>query len=351
MKKKKVVLSILAILLLAVAFVAYKFFGAAVATPSGEFFYIKTGSSYNDVKNQLVEKKYLNSPYWFDWTSRVLKYNVVKPGRYKIKKGMSLVDLVRMLRSGDQSVVSFVITKIRTREVLASRIGNQFECDSLSMVNFLNNPDSLRQFGLDTNTVMAVALPLTYPITWNTTPGKIFRKFYTAYEDFWNDTRKEKAKSQGITPIQASIVASIVEEETTKAADKPNIASVYLNRVKLGMPLQADPTLKFAIRSFGLKRVLNVHKETVSPYNTYMFKGLPPGPICTPGLETLDAVLDAPKTDYLYFVASSNFDGSHIFTSNYDDHMKYAKMYQKELNRQIKIRDSLQKVNKKDVVP
>ena len=347
MKKKKILFSVLALLILLVAFIASKFLGPAVSTPSGEFFYVKTGSSYEDVKIQLVDQKYLKSTTWFDWTSRFLKYNTVKPGRYKLTKGMSVVKLVRMLRLGDQSVLNFVITKIRTKEVLASRIGKMFECDSTEMINFMNNADSLRPYGLDTTTVMAAAMPFTYPTTWNTTPGKIFRRFHNAYKEFWTEERKEKAQKLGLTPVQVSTVASIIDEETNKTEDKSKIASVYLNRVRLGMPLQADPTLKFAMRNFALKRIYNVHKEIVSPYNTYTNRGLPPGPICTPAVETIEAVLNAPTTDYLYFVASSKFDGTHIFTSNLDDHNKYARMYQKELTRQEQIRDSIQKASKK----
>ncbi|HEX7845214.1 MAG TPA: endolytic transglycosylase MltG, partial [Chitinophagaceae bacterium] len=201
MKKRKIILGLLVIIILFGAFVASKFFGAAVSTPSGEFFYVKTGATYDDVKKELVEKKYLANSYWFDWTSKVLKYNTVKPGRYKLKKGMNLVNLVRMLRSGDQAVVNFVITKIRTKEILASRAGRSFECDSSAIIHFLNNADSLRPFGFDTTTVMAAAMPLTYAINWNTTPGKIFRQFNTAYQQFWNTERKTKAAALGLTPI------------------------------------------------------------------------------------------------------------------------------------------------------
>ena len=137
----------------------------------------------------------------------------------------------------------------------------------------------------------------------------------------------------GLKPIEVVTMASIIEEETNKKSDKPNIASVYLNRIKNGMPLQADPTVKFALKKFELKRILQGHTQTVSPYNTYVNKGLPPGPICTPSIESIEAVLGAPATEYLYFVASSNFDGTHIFTTNYDDHLKYAKIYQRELNK------------------
>ena len=172
-------------------------------------------------------------------------------------------------------------------------------------------------------------------------PRKIFQQFYDAYKNFWTEERKVKADSLGLSPIEVTTLASIVEEETNKKADKYNIASTYINRLKIGMKLQADPTIKFAMRNFGLKRITGTHLATVSPYNTYLNTGLPPGPICTPSVETLDAVLDAPKTDYIYFVASSAFDGSTVFTTNYDDHLKYARLYQQELTRRM---DSVKKL-------
>lgn len=345
MKKKKILFGVLAIIIFFIAFIASKFYGGAISTPAGEFFYIKTGASYSSVRNELLEKKYISSPFWFDRAVQILRFKTVKPGRYKLKKGMSLFDLVRMLRAGNQAQVSFVITKIRTKETLAGRIGKNYECDSLQMIQFLNNPDSLKPFGLDTSTVMVAAMPFTYTANWNMTPGKLFRQFYTAWEQFWNKERKQKADSIGLNPIQVSILASIIDEETNKPSDRPNIASVYLNRLRKGMPLQADPTVKFAMRDFGLRRILNVHLKTESPYNTYLNKGLPPGPICTPAVETIDAILNAPQTDYLYFVANSNFDGTHIFTGTYNDHLKYARIYQQELTKLMKRRDSIQKAN------
>jgi len=339
---KKRVISIIAVLLILIAaFAGWKIFGPTLSTSNGEFFYIKTGSTYNDVKNELIEKKYLHGSNWFDLTSKALKYKTVKPGRYKITKDMSIFSLVRMLKNGSQTQVSLVITKLRTKEDLARKLGNMFECDSLQVISYLNNPDSIQKFGLDTNTVMASVMPYTYNINWNTTPGKIFQKFYTAYEVFWTKERKEKADSLHINPLQVSTLASIIEEETNNKADKSNIASVYLNRIAKGMPLQADPTLKFAMKNFGLKRIYEKYFEIQSPYNTYRNTGLPPGPICTPSVETIDAVLNAPKTDYLYFVASSNFDGSSVFTNNYADHTKFARLYQQALNKQ----DSIKKAN------
>ena len=182
---------------------------------------------------------------------------------------------------------------------------------------------------------MAVVMPYTYSEVWNSTPESIFEDFNTAYKKFWTNERKVKADSLKLTPLEVSTIASIVEEETNKKADKYNIASTYLNRIKIGMKLQADPTVKFAMKNFALKRLTGVHLKTDSRFNTYMYAGIPPGPICTPSIESIDAVLDAPKTDYLYFVASHKFDGTSIFTSNYNDHLKYARMYQQELTRRM----------------
>lgn len=331
--KKKILLGLAALLVVTSVFIAWKFLGPTVRAPEKKYFYIHTGTRYEKVIQDLVDQDIIPGPTWFGWTAGMLGYSAVKPGRYEIKNGTSLLKLVRMLKNGQQSPVNFVITKIRTKEVLASRIGASFECDSIQMMQFLNSRDSLIKYDLDSSTVMAAAMPFTYTIRWNSTAGNIFEQFYTAYKTFWTAQRKQKADSLGITPMQAIIVASIIDEETNSKADKPNVASVYLNRIRKGMPLQADPTLKFALKNFGLKRLLNVHKDVQSPYNTYINRGLPPGPICTPQIETIDAVLDSPRTEYLYFVASSSFDGSHIFTTNYADHMKFARLYQHELNK------------------
>lgn len=331
--KKKILLSVLIIVLLIAAVAAWKFLGPTVHTPEKKYFYIRTGETYKQVETNLLDSNIIPGRQWFSWAAKAIGYKKVKPGRYEIKKGMNLVGLARMLKNGRQSPVSFVITKLRTREALASKVGNAFECDSMQVIQFLNSPDSLRDYELDSNTVMAAALPLTYTIKWNTTAGKIFQQFYTAYKNFWTEERKQKAESLGLSPLQVSTLASIIDEETNSKTDKPNIASVYLNRMAKGMPLQADPTVKFALRNFGLKRILKGHLETSSPYNTYLNKGLPPGPICTPDLGTIDAVLNSPKTDYIYFVASSAFDGSHVFTTNFNDHLKYARIYQQELNK------------------
>lgn len=339
MKKRilRILLSLFLILIAAAGFFAWKFMGAAVKIKDSDkpYLFIKTGSTAEDVRKELLANEFLKTTTWYDMVAKLLKYNTVKPGRYKMKQGMSLMDLVRMLRSGDQSLISLTITKFRTKEGLASRIGKLFETDSSQMMNFLNSPDSLKRFNVDTNTAMVMAMPLTYPIKWNTTPSGIFEQFEAAYKNFWTDQRKSQAQNLGITPVEASTLASIIDEETNSAKDRPLIASVYLNRIRTGMLLQADPTIKFALKKFGLTRVLYEHRDSAasSPYSTYAHAGLPPGPICTPQLETIDAVLTSPKTDYYYFVASAALDGSTTFTTNLTDHNRYAREYQKELNR------------------
>lgn len=338
---RKILLFLLLILLLAGGFIAWKVFGPSVKVPEGKYLYIPTGSKMNGLIDSL-DKKNVADPRWFRRVASLLKFRTVKAGRYEIKKGMSVFELARMLRAGNQSPLNLVIVKFRTKEAFCARAGRLFEFDSTAMMDFLNNPDSIQSSGLDTNSILLVVMPFTYTANWNTTPSKLFRQFESAYKKFWTSERKQKADSLGITPVQAGILASIIDEETNEKSDRPFIASVYLNRIRKGMLLQADPTVKFAMKDFGLKRILNEHLRTPSPYNTYLNKGLPPGPICTPAVETIDAVLDSPQTEYLYFVASSSFDGTHVFTTTYSDHLKYAREYQEALNKRV---DSLKKLN------
>ncbi len=343
-KNRKYFLYIFLFLILVAVYLAWNLFGPTVNAPDEKYFYIKTGSDYTSVKDSLINKKIISSTLWFDKVAGYLNYNEsVKPGKYKIDEGMSVVNLVRMLRAGKQSPVNLIITKLRTKEDLARKIGNNFECDSVSVINFLNNNDSLVKYNVDTNTVMTTVIPNTYTLTWNNTPGKIFKKFYAEEQRFWNQKRKDEAANLHLSEKQIYILASIVEEETNKENDKGKIASVYINRMRNGMKLAADPTVKFAMKDFGLKRIMFRHLKFSSPYNTYLTTGLPPGPICTPSVKTIDAVLNVPSTDYLYFVAKPDFSGYSNFSSGYDEHMKNAKAYQQALDSIIKIKEQSQK--------
>lgn len=334
------------LLLIIAGFVGFKIMGPAVTVKNSNFLFIRTGENLNAVKENLVNQQFLKNLSWFNKVASLLKFKNVKPGRYELKSGMSLMQLVKMLRAGNQTPVKITIIKERTKELLAGKMGKKFEteCDSLRMIQFLGNNDSLKKFGVDTNTVIAIIMPYTYQVMWNSTPEKIFQQFYTAYKKFWNTERKIKADSLHLSPLQVSTLASIVEEETNHLSDKGNVASTYLNRLKIGMKLQADPTVKFVTRNFQLGRIMGSHLKLNSPFNTYLNAGLPPGPICTPSVESIEAVLNAPKTDYLFFVASHKFDGSTIFTTNFVDHTKFVKLFHAEQNRRA---DSLRKLKDK----
>lgn len=343
MKTGKIVLFILLIAGVLFAYCAWNIFGPVVHNPQNKYLYIATGNNYSDVKDSLRKNKMIKNTFWFEQVAKYTGYpQKVKAGKFKVKDGMSIYNLVKMLRSGRQSPVNLVITKLRTKNDLAKKIDKDFEIDSSTVMNFLNNEDSLKQFEVDTNTVMTDVIPNTYTYTWNTSMKNIFKKLYTEKNKFWNDERKQKAERLNLTPTEVYILASIVEEETNKNEDKGKIASVYLNRLKKGMKLAADPTVKFALRDFGLKRIYQKHLQFQSPYNTYLNAGLPPGPICTPSIKTIDAVLDSPETDYLFFVARSDFSGYSDFASDYRQHERFAKAYQHALDSLIETRQKAQ---------
>lgn len=336
MKARKILLYLFLVVVIFLAYCAWNIFGPVIHNPDKKFLYIPTGSTYQDVKENLLKNKIITSVFWFNKVADYADYPPkVKAGKYKVSGGMSLYHLVKMLRSGRQVPVNLVITKLRTKEDLAKKISSQFETDSLKVMSFMNNEDSVSQFDVDTNTIMTIVIPNTYTYFWNTSVGNIFKKLYKEEQNFWNAERKEKAKKLGLTPTQVYTLASIVEEETNKESDKGNIASVYINRLKKGMKLAADPTVKFALNDFSLKRIYHKHLEFASPYNTYLNTGLPPGPICTPSIKTIDAVLNSPQTDYLFFVARPDFSGYSNFASDYQHHQIYAKAYQKALDSLI----------------
>jgi UPF0755 protein len=333
---KKILLILLALILIVGAVGAWMVVGPVTwFSGSKEALYIRSDAATKQaVMDSLRTNKIIKHERIFSLLADRFNYwQSIKPGKYEIKKGSSLLSIIRMLRNGQQTPVNLVITKLRTKEDLARLAGSRFEFDSAQMMAFLNNADSLKKYNIDPERSMALVLPDTYTYFWNTTPAKVYKKLAEESERFWTAERKQKAQSQGLDPVQAYTLASIVEEETNASAEKGNIASVYLNRISKGMPLQADPTVKFALKDFGLKRIYQKHLEVESPYNTYRNRGLPPGPICTPSRKTIDAVLNSPKTEYVYFVASPKFDGTHDFSVTYDEHLQKAREYQSALNQ------------------
>lgn len=333
------VFRIVLIILLAVACMAgWLFFGPATGFKGKEkYLYIPTNDATKEKLLQLLQQDSLvtRTGIFTLVADKVNYWATIKPGKYRIKAGENIVSIVRMLKNGRQEPVHLTITKIRLKEDLASMISKRFECDSAAFMRFLLNQDTLTKYNLDSNTVMTIVFPDTYTYFWNTTSSRIFHKMYARYKNFWTEERKALAKARGLTPTTAYILASIVEEETIKNDEKTLIASAYLNRIAKGMKLGADPTVKYALRDFGLKRIYfkHINAAASSPYNTYTHTGFPPGPICTPSVKTLEAVLNAAHTDYLFFCAKADFSGYHAFASNEKDHFKNAKAYQEALDR------------------
>ncbi|AYD46274.1 endolytic transglycosylase MltG [Arachidicoccus soli] len=260
-------------------------------------------------------------------------FTALTPGRFTIKKGESIYSIIQMFKHNRQDTVHFTIKRVRTLKGFAAMLGNNFISDSAKSLAFISSNDSLRPFGVDTFTFTTLLLPGTYDMKWQYTMPQILSIFAKAKENFWqSNNRRERAAALGLTPEQATTLASIVEDETLKNSEKDTIAGVYLNRLQRGMPLAADPTIKFALNDFTIKRILFEDLKVKSPYNTYINKGLPPGAICTPDSATIEAVLNAPKTDYLFFVAKPDFSGYHNFSIDFKSHALKAKEYQDALD-------------------
>ena len=257
----------------------------------------------------------------------------IKPGKFLIDKKTSLLNLIRILRTNQQARVKFILNKVRTKADLAKLIANTFAIDSTSCIQYLNSNDSLAPFDTDTTQVLSLFIPNTYEFYWSTPMNKILQKMKTEESLFWSkNNRLAKAASIGLSKNEVYTLASIVEEETNYDSDKTIIASVYQNRLKKKMPLQACPTIKYAMQDFTLTRIYEKYLTNPSPYNTYKKAGLPPGPICTPAPKTIDLVLNAPNTNYYYFVAKADFSGYHHFSATYEEHNKFAKDYQLKLD-------------------
>jgi len=337
---KKKLIYIAATLLVLIVIGAWLVFGPATSFgEKNKYLFVRSGQN---VRQQIEAQIDTGDIVYFPFIFKVAAaktgvWEKLKPGRFEIKKGTSIFNMVRMLRNNVQSPVKLVINKLRTKENLAKLLGKNFSFDSTTAMQFFKSNDSLLQLGADTNTLFTLVIPDTYLFKWNTEPATLLQKLKDNEEKFWDkEDRLQLAQEQGLTPQQVYTIASIVEEETNKDDEKGNIASVYINRMNRGRPLAADPTVKYALRDFSIKRIYFKHLAVESPYNTYKYKGLPPGPICTPSQITIDAVLHAPKTDYLFFVAKSDFSGYHHFSNNFAEHDQYAKTYQRALDSLIK---------------
>lgn len=336
---RKIIFIFLILLILAslvVGYLLYKVVYKSNVWTSGQdsySVYIPTDANFDEVKTILYGHGLIIDRGGFEWLAIKKKYpDLIKPGHFVIRDGMNNDELINMLRLGEQKPVDVTFNNIRTKEQLAKRISEQIEADSSSLMNIMNDTLYLSTTGLTTETALTLIIPNTYEFFWNTSAMQFMDRMKREFDTFWDGERTNKANNIGLSRAEAVILASIVEKETNKNDEKAAIAGVYMNRLDKNWLLQADPTLVYASGDFGLKRVLNVHKEIDSPYNTYMYPGLPPGPICIPSIASIDAVLNYEEHEYLFFCAKDDLSGYHAFARSITQHNRNARRYHRALD-------------------
>lgn len=290
-------------------------------------------ATYEQVLDSLKKHEIIMNYTAFDWVAKRKKYpELVKPGKYLLDKGLTTNEILNMLRSGNQQPVQVTFNNLRFINELAGAVSKYIEPDSLELLAKFNDPAIHEKYGFTESTFHCMFIPNTYEFYWTTTADQFLERMSMEYKHFWNEERRKKAADIGLTPEEVMTVASIVQEESNKKDEKPVIAGLYLNRIKRGMPLQADPTVKFALGNFKIKRVLKVHLEIDSPYNTYKYAGLPPGPINFPEISSIESVLNAAKTPYIFMCARQDFSGYHNFSKSLSGHLENARKYKAALD-------------------
>lgn len=337
-KIKRIVFSIFGILIIISIFIFSKMYKAImnsnVTTKDNYSLYIYDEDDFETIKNKLYSDSIIINKKTFEWLAKKLDYpQYLKSGHYVIKDGMNNNQLLNMLRSGSQTPVKFTFNNIRTLEQFCQCVDEQLEIDSTELLNAIVNNPHLKELGFNKYTIPTLFIPNTYELYWNINAEEFIEKMLKEYNRFWNEERLKKAENIKLSPVEVSVLASIVDKETTKVGEMPRIAGVYLNRLNKNWLLQADPTLVFAHGDFEMKRVLDVHKEIESPYNTYKYVGLPPGPICLPSIAAIDAVLNAENHRYMYFCAKDDMSGYHVFARTMREHNINANKYRKALNK------------------
>ena len=298
---------------------------------------IYPGATIDSVMNLIRAEYEIGSEANFSLHTRMFLFNYPEPGHYTFPAQIGDKELINRLKYGIQTPVRITWNNsARTTHELAEKVTTNLLMDQETLFLLLDSNEYMAAYGMDRETSRCLFIPNTYEVMWDIKPDALFRRMQREYNAFWNESRRHKADSIGLTPIEVAIVASIVEGETYRKSDMPLIASLYINRLHKGMPLQACPTIKYAVGDFNLKRVLYRHLKVESPYNTYKNKGLPPGPIRCPLPSTMDFVLSAPKTDYLYMCANPALDGTHIFSSSYGKHTSAAHEYHRMMNETSK---------------
>jgi len=312
------------------------YFSGVPSRLENPFLLIPTGATFAQVLDSLESGGFIDDPASFEWLAEKMKYkrNVMRAGRYEIQPGWSNRQLIQLLRAGEQTPVKLVLNNERLPEEVAGVAARFLESDSLTLIQTFRDPALLNALGYRPETLISVFIPNTYEMFWNTDAKGFLQRMVKEHDAFWQkNNRLDKAKALNLSPEQVYTLASIVERETNNTSEKPTIAGVYLNRLNIGMPLQADPTCVFATRDFETRRVTEFHTTFDSPYNTYIYKGLPPGPICMASIASIDAVLNAEKHDYLYFCAKPDESGTHAFAASYAAHLVNAGRFQNWLRQ------------------
>lgn len=335
--KKRILTAFTALLIIVFGIIGIryyiKYFSGNV-TNKEEYLYIRTGSTFNDVLKTVTDKQIVRNAASFREAAADMGYtDKVKPGKYKLKTGISNRKLINMLKSGNQEPVKLRFATYRLKENFAGKVSKFIEADSAELLNLMDSAAYVEKLGFDTSNVYTMFIPNSYEMYWNTPAEKFFGRMYTEYTRFWNADRRAKAERLGLSPVKVSILASIVDAEALHDDEMPVIAGLYINRIKRGIRLQADPTVIFAARDFTIRRVLNKHLRIRSPYNTYTNTGLPPGPIMMPSINAIDAVLNYKSHNYLYMCAKEDFSGYHRFAVSPAEHLVNARKFQQALNQ------------------
>ncbi|MDR2682396.1 MAG: endolytic transglycosylase MltG [Dysgonamonadaceae bacterium] len=327
-------LFLLLLVALAAGYVYHAVHSAAFAIDQPVAVYVDEQKDYSRLLSQLQSEAHLKNREVFDRLAQQMKYpSNMKTGKYEIRPGLSYIAAIRMLQSGRQTPIQLTFNNIRLKNDLAERIGRQMMFAPGDLLNHLNDSAVAASLGLDTATILTLFIPNTYEIYWNTSVGLFLERMKKEHDRFWTQERLAKAQALHLSPAEVAILASIVEEETASRREFPIVAGIYLNRLKKGMLLQADPTVKFAAGDVTLKRILNVHLQVESPYNTYRYRGLPPGPIRIPSIAAIDSVLNYSRHAYLYMCAKEDFSGTHSFSVTLAEHNRNARRYREALNR------------------
>ena len=315
-----------------VAHIYYYFFAKPFQIENTAYIYIDRDDNVDSVYTKIIEAGNPKQMHGFESLIRYKGY-IPLTGRYAIKPSDNMRYLHRRLSMGYQTPVRLTIGSVRTLDRMARNVARQLMIDSTEVAALFNDTAYIHSFGYSKETLPALFIPNTYEVYWDMSAEDFMKRMQKEHKAYWNEERMQKAQAIGLSPIEVATLASIVEEETANQAEKPMVAGLYINRLKKGMLLQADPTVKFSMQDFGLKRILYKHLEVDSPYNTYKHAGLPPGPIRVPSYQGLESVLNYTKHNYLYMCAKEDFSGTHNFAVNSAQHAANARKYQQALNR------------------